>query len=247
VNAAVDQAVTETDNPGITALLAALQVREDADAAKVITAGALSDAIAAVNALDGTHTLTNAVTTAQALVDAQVALDEDLADALAAEVTATDAATAANATEDALVVLETAVTDAFDEFADADQLIDAAWGVNEAGTAGGDADVYLYDAIAIAALTANTSTLAANATEAQDTIYIGTGFTANAGAAATDGDDSVLEYFIEASGVGDVDTTITFETSVFGSNATVEETNIIVLTGVVVADVTIADGFINVA
>ena len=246
-NAAITTAITETTNPGVTALLAAIQTRQDADAAKVLTASALTDAIAAVNALDGAHALANAVTTAQDAVDVQVDLDTDLADALAAEVVATDAATAANATEAALVVLETASTDAFDEFADADQLMDAAWGVNEAGTAGGDADIYLYDAIAIAALTNNTTTMGLNATEAQDTIFIGMGFTANAGDPATDGDDAVLEYFIEASGVDDADTTITFETSVFGSNAATPETNIIVLTGVVVADVTIADGFINVA
>lgn len=64
------------------------------------------------------------------------------------------------------------------------------------------------------------------------------------GSSIKTGDNSALEFFVtEKSG----DTVLTFETSVFGSSAAVQETFDIVLTGVSANDLTFVDGFISVA
>ena len=78
-----------------------------------------------------------------------------------------------------------------------------------------------------------------------DLLFIGEGLTLNADTTAGDnGDNSVLEVWVTASGS---DTVVTIETSVFGSDAETPETYDITLTGVAVADVTLTDGLITVA
>ena len=78
-----------------------------------------------------------------------------------------------------------------------------------------------------------------------DLLFIGDGLTLNADTTAGDnGDNSVLEVWVTASGS---DTVVTIETSVFGSDAETPETYDITLTGVAVADVTLTDGLITVA
>ena len=178
--------------------------------------------------------------TAQGLVDA-------LAAAATAEVAAYATAAATQAIDDGFTALEATILAAQSAFPTAGQELNEAWDAIEAGNED-LADVFFYDEEQITSVGA--ITLTAFATEDNDTIYVGTGFTANAGAVATDGDDSVLEYFI--SEVTDPvslvsDTTITFETSVFGSSAITPEVNQITLTGVAAADVTIADGFVTFA
>jgi len=78
-----------------------------------------------------------------------------------------------------------------------------------------------------------------------DSLFIGTDFTLNADEVAGDnGDSAVLEVWLTEAGA---DTEVTFETSVFGSEATITETQTITLTGVALEDVTLADGIITVA
>ncbi|PCI77064.1 MAG: hypothetical protein COB20_09020 [SAR86 cluster bacterium] len=95
------------------------------------------------------------------------------------------------------------------------------------GTAGGDIDDF--------------------GAEGDDAIFIGTEtYVINTGDVDDDGDDTVLEIFISESVGGD--TTISVETSVFGSNAAVPEVIEVVLTGVAAADVVLADsGLLSVA
>jgi hypothetical protein len=77
-----------------------------------------------------------------------------------------------------------------------------------------------------------------------DSLYIGTGYTANT-AGLTKGNDAVLEAFIVAANSG-ADTKIVLETKVFGSNSTDAEITI-TLTGVKAADVHLdANGIITV-
>jgi len=88
------------------------------------------------------------------------------------------------------------------------------------GTAGGDIDDF--------------------GAEGDDAIFIGTEtYVINTGDVDDDGDDAVLEIFLTESAGGD--TTVTIETSVFGSNAAVPEVIEVVLTGVAAADIVISE------
>jgi hypothetical protein len=89
-----------------------------------------------------------------------------------------------------------------------------------------------------------------------DVIAIGSSYTFNAGKMATAGDDAVLEVFAVQSGANVI---LSFETTKFGSNVTplVNDADItavggdqlfsVTLTGVALADVSISNGFVQLA
>jgi hypothetical protein len=235
----------------VSTLITAYNAAQDADVADVVADAAVTDALDALAAVVPTDTTDTDAADALATAIDNTATAQGLVDALAAaataEVAAYATAAATQAIDDGLTALEATISAAQSAFPTAGQELNEAWDATEAGNED-LADVFFYDEEQITSVGA--IELTAFATEDNDTIYIGTGFTANAGAVATDGDDSVLEYFI--SEVTDPstlvsDTTITFETSVFGSSAINPEVNEITLTGVAAADVTIADGFVTFA
>jgi len=80
-------------------------------------------------------------------------------------------------------------------------------------------------------------------TAGEDAIFVGDAVI-NTGDIAEDGDDAVLEIFMEQV---DGNTEVTIETSVFGSNADTEESQLVVLVGVTATDVSVVDGLLTVA
>ena len=80
--------------------------------------------------------------------------------------------------------------------------------------------------------------------DGEDQLFVGTDLTLNTDSVGgANGDDAVLEVWI----TGTTNTTITIETSVFGSSAAVEETFTIELSGVNSADVSLDGGIITIA
>ena len=75
---------------------------------------------------------------------------------------------------------------------------------------------------------------------AGDDVIVATGYTLG----GTTGNDSVLEVFVKQVGAN---TVLTFEESAFGSNAASVETFTVTLTGVAADDVTVANGYIQLA
>ena len=201
------------------------------DAAGVAFAGLVAtyDASAtsgtAVNADNPLYSALDTANTAVAVADLAVA---DLADAVA-DLVAAEAAVAD------LAALNTAIADAEAVFTDAGLLapVSVATGINYA-TAGDD--IFLADDTIVTSSISNFNLLGT------DTLYIGTDYTVNTGALTT-GDNSVLEAFLsEVAG----NAVISLETSVFSSDSSDAEA-VITLTGVALADITAADGFISIA
>ncbi|MCL1479711.1 MAG: DUF4214 domain-containing protein [Marinobacter sp.] len=144
---------------------------------------------------------------------------------------------AANAEVTDLTALNAAVTAAEATFTDADLLVPVSIVAGTQAATSGD-DIYLVDT---AIATANITSFG---TAGSDSIYLGTEFTFNSGTLATDGDNAVLEVFLsEVAGSA----VLSFETEVYGSDSTAVTESVVTLTGVDVADVTIADGFVTVA
>lgn len=214
-------AITETTNPGITALVAATQVLEDAQAETIAAEATAATAAAALLAADPTLSLSTAVETAvENLEDAEDAL-EDLNDAK-------DDLDDANATKDALDDLEEAAADAADELENL-QILDGAI------TATDEDDVLLAED--------SDAVVADFLEEGDDVIYFGDTYTVNAGDPDEDGDDTVLEIFITDKSAIDDTAVITVETEVFGSSSTGDFFTI-ELTGLTIEDITVEDGFI---
>ncbi len=120
--------------------------------------------------------------------------------------------------------------------------------VSTAGTAGA-ADLYLFSATNTD--TNDTDAIALLNFEANDVLFVGTGFTRVDLAADADlenqrlGDASALEVFFQQDGTNAI---ITIETQAFGGSAeNLADVTTITLTGVNVADLVYADGFISVA
>jgi hypothetical protein len=230
----------------VDALIAASQTQEDADAAKVITASDLTDATTADTAADTavsdfaalvatydgfatTNPLTGLLATATTGVETAQTNIDDLGEALADLTAASSLVADMTALDDAITAAETAITDA--GYASPVTLVT---GTNFATA---EDDIFLADSSVATSAVANFNLLGS------DVLYVGTDFTLNEGVLATDGDNSVLEVFLSEVGGNAV---ITLETSVFSSNSTDAEAAI-TLTGVAMADVTIADGFVTVA
>ena len=169
--------------------------------------------------------LLTALTDATALIEPAEDVISDLADLVAAEAEALVA-------ETEITALEAAITAATDALDDADYVVANTGGV-VAATADNDAYLVVAD-----------GTITSFGATGSDAIFIGDAVL-NAGDADTDGDNAVLEFFLEEDLGGN--TTVTVETSTFGSNAATPEVVEVVLTGVAVADITIADGLITVA
>lgn len=174
----------------------------------------------------GVNPLSDALDTANGLVDtAQTAID-DLADAVTALSDAEAAVAAQTVLEDAVDAAETA-------FTDAGMVVPVELSVDKVATANSDTFTAITEDVAVAI--ANFGLLG------EDKIYIGTDYTYNDGVYATDGVNTVLEAFL--SDVGG-NATITLENETFSSSTDATET-VITLTGVALADITIADGFIT--
>lgn len=222
-----------------TAATAALTDAAALAAAAAVDATAAADAaadvadfdvlVAAYDAAAATNPLLTALTTAEGAVDTA----QDDVDALADAV-----ADLADATADvaALADLNDAITAAEDAFIDAGYEVPVTL-VAGANIATADSDIFLADDSVAGASITNFSLLG------DDTLFIGTDFTYNAGDIADEGVNTVLEVFLtEVAG----STVITMETELWSSNSADAE-NTITLTGVALADVTLADGFITVA
>ena len=130
--------------------------------------------------------------------------------------------------------LEDAVTEAKAAFTDND----FAQPIEVAGVVGATSDSDIYMATAV------NSTIVNFGLVGEDKLFIGTEYTLNTSTAVkTGGDNAVLEVFLIQSGA---DTIVTLEKVAFGSNSTLEAETTITLTGVTVADVSLANGIITV-
>lgn len=247
--------VTDTTYVGVSALLAASIAQEAAEADATDAAAALVLAYTALDTQDGTlgdgdasgidvgdTPLYAALVAAQTgVTNAQVSIDA-LAEALA------DLA-AVEALDDARTALEDDVTAA----AAAIDTADAPYALVELDGAGAAADAAgapvvndLYVLNFDVAVDA-TATITNFGVEGQDFIYIGNGYTLNTGAITTAGNNSVLEVFLTELGGNAI---ITLESVVFGSNsaATGAESEVVItLSGVPLADITLANGFVQLA
>lgn len=247
---AASQAKEDADADLVVSTAAAALTQADLDAATTaddaadaaVTAATTADtaadtAVTDFAALVATYTAaaaaTNPLTTALATAEAGVETAQDDIDDLAEAVADLDAATAL-VTE--MTELQDAITAAQDAFTDNDFAapVTLTTGTNYATAAD---DIFLIDDAVATSTIANFNLLGA------DTLYIGTDFTFNDGVLADDGDNAVLEVFLsEVAG----NAVITMESEVFSSNSTDAEV-VITLTGVDMADVTIANGFVTVA
>jgi len=253
--------VTETSKPGVTAVLNALQADLTAEKALATANTNLTTATAALDVADGASDgttddgsafvlATDAPTYAAYvnLKDALTGIQNDIKE-LNAAATSLDAIEVQVA---ALKELDDAVTDAVSAIGAAGYDLNNADGrldLNGDGdytdvgefdfSAGSDADeAELYTAT----YSGGPVTMAKG-----DMVFVG-GFAFNNGAAATAGDNGVLEFFVEEGvGANAGNLVVTFEESVFGSNAATPEVNEIVLTGLSMDDVVIGSNFITLA
>jgi hypothetical protein len=168
--------------------------------------------------------------TSETAVEEVEALISDLDEALADQAEG-------QASVDALIALNAAIDDAETAFDDAGfaapVTIDAD---NEYATSGDD--IFVVGTIAD-----NTSIVLNFGLLGDDQLFLGSDVVQNTGAIATDGDNSVLEFFLTEVGGS---ATITLEQDVFGSNSSDAET-VITLSGVGADEVTFADGFLSIA
>lgn len=236
---AVIDGVTETTNPGVTDLFNAIVARLAADRADQVADQAEADAL---TALGGDAGLWTALDTARGDLEtantANTALEADIADLLLARGYDAEQTALEDAVAEALAAIDTA---------DAPYALVELDGAGAAADAAGvpvvnDLYVLNFD-VAVDA----TATITNFGVEGQDLIYIGTGYTLNTGAIATAGDNSVLEVFLTEVGGN---ATITLETVAYGSNsaATGAESEIVItLTGVALDEITLANGYIQMA
>ena len=260
--------VTETSKPGVTAVLNALQADLTAEKALATANANLATAQTGLDAADGTaddtassdlgetgstapfvlatdaptynaylglkSTLTNVQNDIKALNDAVASLD-------AIEVQAA-----------ALKELDDAVTDAVSAIGAAGYDLNNADGLLDLNGDGDYTDVGEFDFSAgsdadEAELYTATYSGGSVTMEKGDMVFVG-GFAFNNGAAATAGDNGVLEFFVEEGvGANAGNLVVTFEESVFGSNAATPEVNEIVMTGLSMDDVVIGSNFITLA
>jgi hypothetical protein len=218
-------------------LISAAQAPENAGAAQnmFMNQVAVSDycaeniATADVNDLSAFTAYIAGVTDDAAMVRAAQA--DMLADAGQAFTLTTGIAALQDAQDAVSGFLVTAAEDAFDD-AGFEVPVTLEAGVNIATAA---SDIFLADADDASITNFNLL--------GDDTLFIGSDFTFNAGDLADDGDNTVLEVFLtESAG----NTVITMETETWSSNSA-EPENAITLTGVALDDVVLADGFIDAA
>jgi hypothetical protein len=102
------------------------------------------------------------------------------------------------------------------------------------------------DVLVVGAIDKNTAnaTLSGFELQGDDFVFIGAGYTFNSGKLA-DGDNAVLEVFIQSDASGNAQ--IVLEETAFGSKALTPETVTITLTGVTAADLTVANGYVQLA
>ena len=198
-----------------------------------VTLDAFNVLLADFVAADAEFTAADALATEEeAVSDAQ-----DDIDALADAITALAAAEELNA---GLEEADAAIVTAQDAIEDEGYTLPVTLADDDALTATAGGDIYMISDL----VDTDFAEIDAFSDEGADVLYIGSDFTFNAGDFADDGDNAALEVFLTESGS---DTLVQFETVEFGSNAGVPEFFQIELTGVAIADVTVADGMITVA
>lgn len=219
--------------------------------ALAVAARAASDAAPADVALDAAADAAETdLADFQALVDAFAAAD---ADVLVAAVDA--AATAVEAAEDAVADLDEAVAD-LDE---ATELTAALEALNDAIDAAEEAftDAGLKAPVALSAVNSATSgsdifvagdvmtsTVVNFGQLGTDSLFIGTDYVRNTTGDLTKGDNAKLEVFLVQSGSS---VKVYLETEAYGSDAAAVAEQVITLTGITVAELTVANGIITAA
>lgn len=200
------------------------------ETAAVAAEDALADFVALVDAfeladLDPKATLveTNAVAVETAS-DAVVALEEAIADL--AEATAITAE---------LEALDAAIADAEAEFDEAELNLPIELTAFVAATAG--SDIYLAGDVAA-------STVVSFGALGTDSLFIGSEYTLNTTGDLTKGNNAVLEAFMVQSGTS---VKVYLETEVYGSDTAAVAEQVITLTGITVAELTLANGIITAA
>lgn len=235
---AIIDGVTEETNPGITNLFNLIVARLEADQALQVADAAEADAWADLGA---NQVLWTALDTANDGLDDANDASDDLEAAIADLL-------AARGYADELSALEDAISND-DETGIADTIALAGY---DLGADGYDSDDDDKDLIAgadddeVEVYTAELNggdVIAAGDFSDGDLIFVG-GFTYNDGDSTEDGNNSVLEFFVEEDGN---DLVVTFEDVEFGSNAAVPEVVTITLTGLSLEDVVIGDNFITLA
>lgn len=266
--------VTETSKPGVTAVLNALQADLSAEKAlatandNLVTAqtgldaadGGADDATASNDDDFGDVADTDASEAFDVAVDAPTynaylnlktaltSIQDDIKE-LNAAATSLDAIEVQVA---ALKELDDAVTDAVSAIGAAGYDLNNANGKLNLNGDGDYTDVGEFDFSTgldadQAELYTATYTGGAVTMDDGDMIFVG-GFAFNEGASATAGNNGVLEFFVEeGTGTNAGNLVVTFEESVFGSNAAAPEVNEIVLTGLSMDDVVIGSNFITLA
>jgi len=243
----VGQAVTDgfIDATSETAINAAFDAELTAEAdlndAAEASIDALEDATNTAGALDTFEDLVDAYYTAEL---ADTPLIEDLVTAETAVVAAQDTIDTLDevVTEEQTLldqltqagVLQDAVDDAEQALTDADFVVSTV-GISQTATA--DNDAYLVGDVE--------GTISGFGNEGSDSLFVGTDYVLNTGDVETDGVDSALEIFLTEDAGGN--TTVTLETSAFGSNAATPEILEIVLTGVGADELVLNDGLLTIA
>jgi Arc/MetJ-type ribon-helix-helix transcriptional regulator len=212
----------------------------------------LTDAIAAsIEALADATNVGGALDTFEGLVDAyytaelaDTPLQDDLATAEGNVETAQDAIDLLTET----VAEEQELLDLLNQFTELDDAVTAA------ETALADADYVVSTITAIQAATADNDAYLLGSVDGiissfgaagEDSIFLGTDYVLNTGDVDTDGNNSALEIFLTEDLGGN--TTVTIETSAFGSNASTPEVIEVVLTGVGADELTLVDGLLTIA
>lgn len=266
--ASLASGVTEVTKPGITAVLSALQADLSAEKALATANANLATAQTGLDAADGTADDTTSGDLGETGSSASFVLADD-APTYSAYLTLkntltgiqndikalNDAAASLDAIEvqvAALKELDDAVTDAVSAIGAAGYDLNNADGRLDLNGDGDYTDVGEFDFSAgsdadEAELYTATYSGGPVTMEKGDMVFVG-GFAFNNGAAATAGDNGVLEFFVEEGvGANAGNLVVTFEESVFGSNAATPEVNEIVLTGLSMDDVVIGSNFITLA
>lgn len=213
--------VTETTNPGITALLNASIAKEAAEKVAADAATAKTDAAAAVSTLDPLFAKSGALTTANEAVTAANKTITDLA-TLVTKLAAADALVAQ------LKGLNDGITDAENTFVSHDFVKPVSLVGSAVATTA--ADIFVAGKVdgQITGL------------DKKDVLFIGADYQLNTGK-LTAGNNAVLEIFLAQDGKN---TTVTVENKAYGSET--GDTITITLVGVTATDVHFANGIITV-
>jgi hypothetical protein len=220
----IAKAISETNNPGITALLAVARAQLDAAADTADATAADDKADVALETADAGGVLSGAVLAAEAALKAADKAEAALEKAYGAWIDgATNFLT--------LAALNKALAAAEAKVEGLDTIDTATF------TATDDDDILLVD---------ETSSVVADFLEdGDDVIYLGDAYTVNAGT-LEDGDDAVLEVFFNDKSKTDDTVVITIETEAFGSSST-SDFFTIELTGLTTDDITFDSGLITAA